>query len=162
MVTWKTKFYLESKACLIHVSSIASFKPFLIARLWGYCAFSDSSVVSLISSPFQNTPSTELFYKNKTCSTIKLFCSSHMFFIRLFLASTWKKGRASPCSFKRKGEFISLSSFVWGKSLTFCTRTRPCARAEWRENRAQYGCAMQYWAISYSISRYNYEVFFLL
>ena len=44
-----TKFYLESKACFIHVSSFASFKPFLIARLWGYCAFSNSSVVSLIS-----------------------------------------------------------------------------------------------------------------
>ena len=83
-----TKFYLESKACFIYVSSIASLKPFLIARLWGYCAFSDSSVVSLISSPFQNTPSTELFYKNKTCSTIKLFSSSNMFFIRLFLANT--------------------------------------------------------------------------
>ena len=46
-----TKFYQESKACFIHISSIASFKPFLIAWLWGYCTFSDSSVVSLISSP---------------------------------------------------------------------------------------------------------------
>ena len=31
---------------------------------------------------------------------------------------------------KRKGAFISLSSLVWGKSLTFCTRTRSCARAD--------------------------------
>ena len=28
-----TKFYLESKASFIHISSIASFKPFLIAWL---------------------------------------------------------------------------------------------------------------------------------
>ena len=28
------KFYLESKASFIHISSIASFKPFLIAWLW--------------------------------------------------------------------------------------------------------------------------------
>ena len=45
-----TKFYLESKASYIHISSIASFKPFLIALLREYCTFSDSSVVSLKSS----------------------------------------------------------------------------------------------------------------
>ena len=44
------KFYLASKASFIHSSSIASFKPFLIAWLWEYCTFSDSSVVSLKSS----------------------------------------------------------------------------------------------------------------
>ena len=42
---------------------------------------------------------------------------------------TWSKNRGSPCSFKRKGEFIPLSSLVWGKSLT-CTCTRSCARAD--------------------------------
>ena len=42
-----TKFYLESKASFIHISSIASFKPFLTAWLQEYCTFSDSSVVSL-------------------------------------------------------------------------------------------------------------------
>ena len=45
-----TKFYLESKASFIHISSIASFKPFLIAWLWEYCTFSVSSLVSLKSS----------------------------------------------------------------------------------------------------------------
>ena len=45
-----TKFYLESKASYIHISSIASFKPFLIALLREYCTFSDSSVISLKSS----------------------------------------------------------------------------------------------------------------
>ena len=57
------------------------------------------------------------------------FSSSNMFFIRLFLANTWEKIRGSPCSFKRKREFISISSLVWRKSLTFCACTRPCERA---------------------------------
>ena len=42
-----TKFYLESKASFIDISSITSFKLFLIAWLREYCTFSDSSVVSL-------------------------------------------------------------------------------------------------------------------
>ena len=45
-----TKFYLEGKISFIHISSIASFKLFLIAWFWEYCTFSDSSVVSLESS----------------------------------------------------------------------------------------------------------------
>ena len=40
-----TKFYFESKASFNHISSIASFKPFLIAWLRECCTFSDSSVV---------------------------------------------------------------------------------------------------------------------
>ena len=47
-----TKFYLESKAFFIHISSIASFKLFLIAWLREYCTFLDSSVVILKSSPW--------------------------------------------------------------------------------------------------------------
>ena len=46
------KFYLESKAAFIDISSIASFKLFLIAWLREYCTFWDSSVVSLKSSPW--------------------------------------------------------------------------------------------------------------
>ena len=50
---WKDeKFYLESKALFIDISNIASFKLFLIAWLREYCTFSDSSVVSLKSSPW--------------------------------------------------------------------------------------------------------------
>ena len=45
------KFYLESKVSFIDISSIASFKLFLIAWLREYCTFSDSSEVSLKSSP---------------------------------------------------------------------------------------------------------------
>ena len=47
-----TKFCLESKASFIYISSIASFKPFLIAWLRGYYTFLDSSVVNLKSSPW--------------------------------------------------------------------------------------------------------------
>ena len=46
-----TKFYLESKASVIDRNSIASFRQFLIAWLREYCTFSNSSVVSLKSSP---------------------------------------------------------------------------------------------------------------
>jgi len=46
------KFYLESKASFIDISSIASFKLFLIAWLREYRTSSDSSVVSLKSSPW--------------------------------------------------------------------------------------------------------------
>ena len=61
-----TKFYLESKASFIYISSIAPFKPFLIAWLREYC--------TLRTVPWSaNTPSMELFCQKKTCSTIKLF-----------------------------------------------------------------------------------------
>ena len=46
-----TKFCLECKASFIDISSIASFKPFLIPWLREYCTFSDSSVVNQKSSP---------------------------------------------------------------------------------------------------------------
>ena len=68
-----TKFCLESKASFIDISSIASFKPFLIAWLREYWTFSDSFVVNLKFSPWPNTPSWELFSKKNSCSTIKLF-----------------------------------------------------------------------------------------
>ena len=44
------KFCLEIKASFIDISSIASFKPFLIAWLRQYFTFSNSSVVNLKSS----------------------------------------------------------------------------------------------------------------
>ena len=98
-----TNFYLENKASFIHIRSIASFKPLLIAWLWEYGSFSVSSVVSLKSSSWPKyTQYGTIFQKNM------LICS-------LFNCS-WqineKKIRGSPCSFKRKGAFISLSSLV--------------------------------------------------
>ena len=46
-----TKLYLEHKASFIQISNTDSFNSFLIAWLWGYYTFPDSSVVSLKSSP---------------------------------------------------------------------------------------------------------------
>ena len=72
-----TKFYLQSKASLIRISSVASFtlsKPFLIAWLQEYCTFSDRSVVNLKSSPWPKyTQNGAIFQKKRSCSTIKLF-----------------------------------------------------------------------------------------
>ena len=47
-----TQFCLESKSSFIDISSIASFKPFLVACLREYCTFSDSFLVNLNSSPW--------------------------------------------------------------------------------------------------------------
>ena len=53
-----------------------------------------------------------------------------MFFFRLFSSSKYLiKKSGSPGSLKRKGEFISPTGLLWGKSLTFCTCKRSCARA---------------------------------
>ena len=60
-----TKCYLESKASFIHISSIASFKPFLIAWLWEYCTFSVSSVVSLKSSSWPKYTQYGTIFKKK-------------------------------------------------------------------------------------------------
>ena len=125
-----TKFCLENKASFIDISSIASFKPFLIAWLRHYFSFSDSSVVNLKSSRWPKyTQLGTIFQKNHVLLS-NFFSASNMFFITLFLANIWRKNRGSPCSFKRKGELIPLSSLVWRKSLTFCTCTRSCSRAD--------------------------------
>ena len=53
-----------------------------------------------------------------------------MFFIRLFLANTLKENRGSPCSFKRKGAFISLSSLVGEKTRKFSACAHSFAGAD--------------------------------
>ena len=68
-----TKFCLQSKALFIDISSIAEFKPFLIAWLREYCTFSDSSVVNLESSPWPKYTQLRTTFQKKSCSTIKLF-----------------------------------------------------------------------------------------
>ena len=108
-----TKFYLESKASFIHRSSIASFKPFLIAWLREYCTFSDSSVVRLKSSPWSKYTQYGTILQKKNHVLLSNFLpSSNMFFIRLFLANIKEKNRGSPSLFNRKRAFISLSSSV--------------------------------------------------
>ena len=68
-----TKFCLESKASFIVISSIASFKPLLIAWLRHYFSFSDSSVVNLKSSCWPKYTQLGNIFQKKSCSTIKLF-----------------------------------------------------------------------------------------
>ena len=80
MVSWMTqKFYLESKASFIDISS------FLITWLPEYYTFSDSSVVNLKSTRWPKYVQKGLIFYYQT------FFSSNMFFIRLFLTNTWKK-----------------------------------------------------------------------
>ena len=107
-----TKFYLENKASFIHIRSIASFKPFLIAWLWEYCTFSVSSVVSLKSSSWPKYTQCGTIFQKKSCSTIKLFSFFKYVLYLTALGKYLTKSRGSPCSFKRKGAFISLSSLV--------------------------------------------------
>ena len=78
-----TRFYLESRASFIHISSINSFKPFLIARLREYCTFLGSSVVSLKSSPWSKYTQYGTILQKKNHVLPSNFCpSSDMFFIR--------------------------------------------------------------------------------
>ena len=83
-----TKFCLENKASFIDISSIASFKPFLIAWLREYCTFSDSSMANLKSSPWPKYIQVgTIFQKKNHILLSNFFSSSNMFFIRLFLAN---------------------------------------------------------------------------
>ena len=68
-----TKFCLDSKASFIDISSIASFKPFLIAWLRHYFSFSGSSVVNLKSSRWPKYTQLRTIFQKKSCSTIQLF-----------------------------------------------------------------------------------------
>ena len=68
-----TKFCLESKASFIDISSIASFKLFLIVWLREYCTFSDSFLVRMKSSPWPKHTQLGTIFPKKSCSTIKLF-----------------------------------------------------------------------------------------
>ena len=76
-----TKFYLEIKASLIHISSIASFKLFLIAWLWEYCTFSDGSVVSLKSLSWPKYTQYGTIFQKKNVVLSNSFSFSNMFFI---------------------------------------------------------------------------------
>ena len=68
-----TKFCLESKASFIDISSIASFKPFLISWLWEYCTFLDSSVVNLKSSPWPKYSQLGTIFQEKIMSYYQTF-----------------------------------------------------------------------------------------
>ena len=97
------KFYLESKASFIGIGSIDSFKLFLIAWLRECCTFLDCSEVSLKSWPCSKyTQLRTIFRKKNHVPLSNFFSSSNMFFIRLFLANTWKKIRGHPAHLRVK------------------------------------------------------------
>ena len=121
----EVNFYHESKASFIDISSIASLKLFFIAWLREYCTFSNSSVVSLKSSPWPKYIQLGSNSKKNSCSTIKLLlqiCSSLDCSYQIL-----EKNRGSPCLFKRKRGFISLSSLE--RNLLRFVRARAHVRA---------------------------------
>ena len=92
LIFWKTqsfiltaKLHLLTKAVLLHLSSFWLLGCGNIAP-----SFSDSSVVSR-SRLGQNTQLGTIFWKTNRFPLSNSFSSSNMFFIRLFLANTWKK-----------------------------------------------------------------------
>ena len=64
-----TKFYPENKAYFIQISSIASFKPFLLAWLWG-CSLFRTVTNTLIRSYFPQ----KIMFCYQTC--LFIICSS--------------------------------------------------------------------------------------
>ena len=91
----------------------------MIAGLLEYCTFSDSFVVSLKSWP--NTSRRGLFCEKKTCSTIKRFFFFKYVLYYTVLSKYLKINVKVTVLEEKKVEIISLSSLVWGKSLTFYT-----------------------------------------
>ena len=85
-----TKFCLESKASFIDISSIASFKPFLIAWLLHYFSFSDSSVAShadvlrLVTRCLLNGRATSVHWRLAFVSKEPIHCSVKMLTSLLF------------------------------------------------------------------------------
>ena len=94
-----TKFYVENRAPFIQISSIASFKPFLIAWLWEYCNFPDSSVVRLKSLPWSKYTKYRTIFHKKSCSTIRLF-----FFFTYVLYWTV----LSTCKYQKKKSGVTV------------------------------------------------------
>ena len=74
------KFCLESKASFIDISSIASFKLFLIAWLREYRTFSDSFVVSLKSSRWPKYTQLGTIFRKKSVFHYQTFL-----FLKYFL-----------------------------------------------------------------------------
>ena len=95
-----TKFYLEHKTSFIQISSIASFNSFLIAWLWGYCTFSNSSVVSLKSSPWPKYTKCETIFPKKIMFYYQTFSLPQIcYLLDCSQQIPVKKNRGSPCLF---------------------------------------------------------------
>jgi len=72
------KFNLERKASFIDMSNIASLKLFLIAWLREYRTFSDSSVVSLKSSPWLKYTQLGTIFRKKIVFHYQTFFLLHI------------------------------------------------------------------------------------
>ena len=113
-----TKFYLKHKVSFIQISSIASFNSFLIAWLWGYCTFSDSSLVSLKSSSWSEYTKYETIFPKKI-----------MFYYQTFFL-------LQICS------LLDCSKQLPGKKIgshLACLLTNCCERWTWFWDRSQDG-----------------------
>ena len=60
-----TRFYLEHKASLIQLNSIASFNSFFIGWLWGYFFFRTVPWLAWCPRLDPNTPNTKIFFPKK-------------------------------------------------------------------------------------------------
>ena len=96
-----TKFYIESKASFIEISSIASFELFLVAWLRECCTFSDSSVVSLKFWPWP-----KYVQQGTTFPKNILFYYQTFFFSKCILDQT------------------VLSKYLMTKAQVICTRSK--------------------------------------
>ena len=87
-----TKFYLESKALFIDISSISSFKLFFGCLIAGILHFFGQFRCYLeVLALAKIHPAGDYFPKKNYVLLSNFFSSSNMFFIRLFLANTCKK-----------------------------------------------------------------------
>ena len=129
--------YLESKASFIDISSIASFKLFLITWLREYCTFSDSSVVSLKSWPWPKYIQQSTFSKKNHVLLSNVFSSSNMFFIRLLSKYLKKKFGGHCARLREKENLFRYLAQLEGNLLHFVR-----ARAHVRALMTQKSCAV--------------------
>ena len=111
---------------IIEKNSIASFKPFLIARLRQYCTFQDSSVGNH-------------FPKNDSCSTIKLFFLFKYVFHQPVLSKyLTKKMGGHRARLREKENLFRYRAQFEGKLLRFAR-----ARAHVRALMTRKSCAVR-------------------
>ena len=111
------KFYLESKVSFIDKAVLLHLSCFWLLGCRNiYCTFSDSSVVSLKSSPWPKyTQLGTIFH----VSLSKSFSSSNMFFIRRFLANTWKNIGRHRARLREKENLFRYRAKFKGNLLRF-------------------------------------------
>ena len=134
------KFYFESKASFIDISSIASFRLFLVTWFRKYCTFFNSSVVSLKSWPWPKYIQQGTIFQKKLCSTIKLLL---FFFFKYVLYQTvlskyLKKKIGGHCArLREKENLFRYRSQFEGNLLRFAR-----ARVHVRALMTQKSCAV--------------------